>query len=93
MSKTTTANGQGDSALQYRDGQVISLPRGWKLEFCLNSDGDVSYLQGFVNSPCGFDSASLNYARHEGYTSGGYEIEIPHAVMVAIQDERLDDFA
>ena len=93
MSKTTIANGQGQCALQYRDGQTIHLRQGWKMEFLTNHDAEVPYLQAFVNSPCGTDSASLNWARHEGTTSGGEEIEIPDAVMALIQEERFDDFA
>ena len=63
------------------------------MTFCMNWDAEIPYLQGFVHAPRDEDSASLNWARHEGTTSGGEEIEIPDAVMALIQDERFDDFA
>jgi hypothetical protein len=90
MSQNTT-NGQGDSALEYQDGQTINLPRGWKMEFL--SNWDSPYLQAYVLTPDGENSASLNYARHEGTTSCDEEIELPRAVYDYIMREQFDEYA
>lgn len=90
---TTSTGAENTTAAQYRDGQVIRLPKGWTMSFVMNWDAETPYLQGFVHAPFDRDSASLNCARHEGVTSGGEEIEIPHIVMAAINEEQFDEYA
>ena len=63
------------------------------MSFVMNWDAETPYLQGFVHAPHERDSASLNCARMMGATSGGEEIEIPHIVMAAINEEQFDDYA
>jgi hypothetical protein len=92
MSKNTIANGQGQCALQYRDGQTIPLSLGWSLYLCLNDGGDFPYLQGFVHAPKNRCSASLAAARDLGATTGDYEIEIPAKVMRELADPEFDQF-
>jgi hypothetical protein len=93
MNAEQTQTGAGISAAQYRDGQTIRLPKGWTLYLCMNWDAETPYLQGFVHCPNNKESASLNFARQVGTTSCGDDIEIPHVVMAAIEDEKFDDFA
>lgn len=64
------------------------------MEFVMNWDADVPYLQAFVYSPRGreFDGASLNCARREGITTD-YCHEIPQEVMAVICGEQFDEYA
>ena len=87
----TPQDGRGDSAAQYEDGQTINLPMGWKMEF--SSNWDSPYLQAYVLTPDERNSASLNYARHEGTTSCDEEIELPHVVHAFIMREEFDEYA
>ena len=89
---TAKTNGQGDSALQYRDGQTIPLSLGWSLYLCYNDCNGNPYLQGFVHSPKNRCSASLAAARDLGMTTGDYEIEIPAKVMRELADPEFDQF-
>ena len=92
MSNTTAkTTGTGISAVQYRDGQTIQLPKGWKMEF--SSNWDSPYLQAYVLTPDSRNSASLAYARHEGSTSCDEEIELPHVVYAFIMREEFDEYA
>ena len=87
----TTTTGAGISAAQYKDGQTIQLPKGWKMEFL--SNWESPYLQAYVLTPDSRNSASLNYARHEGSTSCDEEIELPHVVYAFIMREEFDEYA
>ena len=91
---TAQTTGMGNlSAVQYRDGQTIRLPKGWTMYLCMNWDAETPYLQGFVHCPEKKESASLNFARQMGTTSCGDDIEIPQVVMAVLEDEKFDDFA
>jgi hypothetical protein len=90
--QTTTANGRGDSAAQYRDGQSIPLSQGWSLRFEMNMDSDEPWLQGWVVAPQGRDMASLYAARELGITTGLVEIDIPQSVMARIASPEFDPF-
>jgi hypothetical protein len=61
---------------------VIPLPLGWKLTFDVREESQT--LQGFVESPAGRNSASLEYARMTGFTSDDAEKQIPTPVMAAL---------
>jgi len=79
--------------VQYQDGQTIRLPNGWKMRFLMNWDADTPWLQGFVSTPNGREGASLNFARHQGTTSCGEDIELPHVVHAFIMREEFDEYA
>jgi len=90
---TTQTTATGNSAVGYQDGQVIRLPHNWKMEMVMNWDAETPYLQGFVYSPDGKNSASLAWARDLGTTSCDDEIELPHVVHSYIMREEFDDHA
>jgi hypothetical protein len=92
---TNTMGAANTTAAQYRDGQTIRLPKNWTMEFVMNWDADEPYLQAFVYSPRGSnqDGASLNWARHEGTTSGDYVHDIPDQVHAFIMREEFDEYA
>ncbi len=85
--------GESNASRVYRDGQVIRLPRNWKMEFLMNWDAETPWLQGFVLAPDGKNSASLAFARDMGTTSCDDEIELPHQVHAFIMREEFDDHA
>jgi len=95
MTANTTENttGAGSSAAQYQDGEVIRLPRNWKMSFVMNWDAETPWLQAFVLAPDGDNSASLAFARDMGTTSCDDEIELPHIVHSYIMREEFDDHA
>ena len=93
MKTQNTTTGAGNTtAAHYRDGQTIPLSLGWSLYLCLNTGGEVTYLQGFVHGPKNRGSASLAAARELGETTDEWAIEIPAKVMRELQDEEFDQF-
>lgn len=76
---------------QPKDGDRIDLPMGWymKLDGSTREEGD---LQGFVFSPDGKESCSLNAAREYGRTTGDNERELPKAVHDAVCSTDFDRF-
>ena len=93
METNTPTTGTGETAVQYQDGEVIRLPRNWKISFVMNWDSEFPYLQGFVLAPDGKNSASLAFAREMGTTSCDDEIELPHIVHAYIMREEFDEHA
>jgi hypothetical protein len=85
----------GGAGPQYRDGQTVRLPLGWYMEFETSWDSETGVPNGCVFSPKGpnQDSASLNWARHEGTTSGDYVHDIPDQVHAFIMREEFDEYA
>jgi hypothetical protein len=85
----------GEDGTQYKDGQTVRLPLGWYMEFETSWDSETGVPNGCVFSPKGpnQDSASLNWARHEGTTSGDYVHDIPDQVHAFIMREEFDEYA
>jgi hypothetical protein len=85
----------GGASAQYQDGQTVRLPLGWYMEFETSWDSETGVPNAYVFSPKGpnQDSASLNWARHEGTTSGDYVHDIPDQVHAFIMREEFDEYA
>ena len=92
---TTPMGAANTTAAQYQDGQTVRLPLGWYMEFETSWDSETGVPNGCVFSPKGpnQDSASLNWARHEGTTSGDYVHDIPDQVHAFIMREEFDEYA
>ncbi len=77
------------SAIPSLKAKEILLPLGWRMTLCEHESGEG--WQGFVESPCRQDTASLAFARQCGTTSGE-DIPLPEKVRAYIMRPEFNDF-
>ena len=76
----------------HKDGDRINLPLGWYMLLDASTREEPD-LQGFVFTPDGKQSCSLNAARDYGNTTGpGDEVPLPEKVHAAVSLPLYNDF-